>query len=379
MRVLQFGRFWNDQHGGVERHAAMLCQGLAAQGVDVVNLVAGARMQGSDAVLEGYRLVQVPSFGTAFRTAMAPSLITRALALHREKPFDIFHLHFQDPLSHLASMVLPSKVKRVITWHLDIVRQKRLLTVYLPFLHRVTRQADAVVAATQAHFDSSTQIPKDVPASRRHVIPYGLDYTPLALTPRTTALRDALRERAGGRGVVFALGRHVYYKGFDVLIDAMRHTDVVLMLGGSGPLRSQLEQKAVSMGVQDRVIFSGRIPEEDLAAYFHACDVFCLPSVEQSEAFGLVQLEAMACGKPVVCTQLNNGVNVVNVHGETGLAVPVRDPMALGQTLNMLMQDAALRQRLGQQGQRRAHEIYSLQAMAAGHIKLYQDLLSTSR
>ena len=309
--------------------------------------------------------------------ALSPAQVFKALALHRDKPFDIFHLHFPDPLSHLTSMLLPSNVRRVITWHSDIIRQKRLLALYKPFQSRIVRQADALVAATQAHFDSSTQIPADVPAFRRHVIPFGLDYAPLELNARTTLLRAELRQRAGGRGLVFALGRHVYYKGFDVLIDALKHTDAFLILGGDGPLRPQLEQQAVGLGLGERILFAGRIPEQDLGAYFHACDVFCLPSVEQSEAFGLVQLEAMACGKPVVCTQLNNGVNVVNVAGETGFAVPVRNALALGKCLARLLDDPVLRQRLG--GQALEHtEKYSVPRMTASHLKLYQDLLSTN-
>lgn len=378
MRVLQFGRFWHDQHGGIERHVALLSKELATLGVEVVNLVAAQNLQGSDVAVDGYRLVQVPSLGIVFSTALAPGLVFKALALHRENKFDVLHLHLPDPLSHLASLVLPSSIKRVITWHSDIIRQKKLLALYQPFLRRITRQADALVAATQAHFDASTQIPHDIPAQRRHVIPYGLDYAPLVLNPRTAALRDELRARAQGRGLVFALGRHVYYKGFDVLIEALQHTDAFLVLGGDGPLRPQLEQQAAALGVSNRVLFSGRIAEEDLAAYFNACDVFCLPSVEPSEAFGLVQLEAMACGKPVVCTQLNNGVNVVNVHGQTGFSVPVRDPLALGHCLARLLQDNALRQKLGEQALAHSRS-YSVPAMTASHIKLYQDLLSTSR
>ena len=377
MRVLQFGRFWNEeQHGGIERHVSLLGQGLAAAGVDVVNLVAAQGQSSGDETQGRYRLVQVPSFGVAFGTALSPALPFKALALHREKPFDLFHLHFPDPLSHLTSMLLPGNVPRVITWHSDIVRQKRLLRVYRPFQSRIAHQAGALVAATLAHFDSSTQIPGDIPSSRRHVIPYGLDYAPLVLNARTTALRDKLRSRHAGRGLVFALGRHVYYKGFAVLIEAMRHNSAFLILGGDGPLRAELEQQAVAMGVGDRVLFTGRIPEEDLAAYFHACDVFCLPGVEHSEAFGLVQLEAMACGKPVVCTQLNNGVNVVNLHGETGFAVPPRDPVALGQCLDRLLKDDALRQTLGAQALRNT-ALYSVPAMTASHIQLYQALLST--
>jgi glycosyltransferase involved in cell wall biosynthesis len=379
MRVLQFGRFYNNQYGGIERHVAFLSHELAAQGVDVVNLVAADGFQGSDTRIDGYRVIKASSLGMALSTAIAPALVFKALALHREKKFDILHLHLPDPLSHVASLMLPTNVKRVITWHSDIVRQKRLLALYLPFLRRLVSQADALVAATDAHFTSSTQIPKSIPPERRHVIPYGMDFRTLALTPLKGLLSAQIKAKAAGGPLIFALGRHVYYKGFDVLIHAMKQIDALLVLGGDGPLRAELEALADQEGLAGKILFTGRIPEEDLPSYFHACDVFCLPSVEPSEAFGLVQLEAMACGKPVVCTQLNNGVNIVNVAGETGLAVPVRDPVALGAAINRLLEDHLLRERLGQQAQQRAITQYSLQAMAQRHIRLYQDLLSTDR
>lgn len=377
LRVLQFGRFWNEQHGGIERHVSLLSQGLASRGVEVVNLVAAPNLKGNEETHGNYRLIRAPSFGESYGMALSPAQVWTALKMHREKPFDIFHLHFPDPLSHLTSMLLPASTRRVITWHSDIVRQKRLLALYKPFLSRIARQADALVAATQAHFDGSTQIPGDVPAARRHVIPYGLDYAPLVLNARTTALRDQLRASVQGRGLVFALGRHVYYKGFEVLIDALQHTDAFLMLGGDGPLRPQLEARAASLGLQGRILFTGHIAEEDLAAYFHACDVFCLPAVERSEAFGLVQLEAMACGKPVVCTQLNNGVNIVNIDGQTGFAVPVRDAVELGRRLAQLLADDALRQKLGSQALARTDD-FSVRSMTDSHVKLYEDILRTA-
>ncbi|MEO6293118.1 MAG: glycosyltransferase [Burkholderiaceae bacterium] len=379
MRVLQFGRFHNEQqNGGVERHQQLLCQGLAAQGLDVVYLVAAAGLAGSDVMVDGYRLIQAASFGTAFSTALSPAQVFKALALHKEKPFDVLHLHFPNPLAHLASMLFPANVKRVITWHSDIVRQKRLLAMYLPFLQRVTRQADALVAATQAHYSSSTQIPADIPVHKRRVIPFGLDFGSLALTQHTTALCAELKSQTTHKPVIFALGRHVYYKGFDVLIEAMQHIDAQLILGGDGPLRQNLQDQAAQLGISSKVTFTGSIPEAALAAYFHACDLFCLPSVEQSEAFGLVQLEAMACAKPVICTQLNNGVNVLNVHGETGFAVPVRDSIALAGRINQLINDPTLRRQLGEQARSRALNVYSLPAMTASHIRLYQELVQSS-
>ena len=378
MRVLQFGRFHSEQqNGGVERHQQLLCQGLAAQGLDVVYLVAAMGLTSKDVMVDGYRMIQAASFGTAFSTALSPAQVFKALALHKEKPFDVLHLHFPNPLAHLASMLFPANVKRVITWHSDIIRQKRILALYRPFLEQVTRRADALIAATPAHYSSSTQIPADVPAYKRHVIPFGLDFASLNLTPHTTMLSAKLKDHTKHKPVIFALGRHVYYKGFDVLLEAMQHIDAQLILGGDGPLRQSLQDQAEKSGISHKVTFTGSIPEVDLAAYFHTCDVFCLPSVEQSEAFGLVQLEAMACAKPVICTQLNNGVNVLNVHGETGFAVPVRDSKALAERINQLINDPDLRRQLGEQARNRALNVYSLPAMTASHVSLYQDLLQS--
>lgn len=378
MRVLQFGRFWNDQHGGIERHVSLLCRGLAQHGVDVVNLVASADRSPSDTMVDGYRLVQAPSFGVLARTAMSPALVLKARAMHREKPFDVLHLHLPDPLSHFTSLVMPRNIPRVITWHSDIATMKRLLALYEPFLRREVIRADAIVAATPAHFASSTQMPAEVPAGRRHVIPYGLDYAPMALNPRTAQLRDELRARAGGRPVVFALGRHVYYKGFEVLIKAMQTVDAQLILGGSGPLSAGLQAQAAA-GLAGKVAFSGRIPEEDLPAYFHACDVFCLPSVGLTEAFGLVQLEAMACGKPVVCSQLGNGVNHVNRDGVTGLAVPPGDPAALAMALQSLLSDPVRREHMGAVAKEWAHANYSIEAMTVPTLRLYNEVIASRK
>ena len=386
LRVLQFGRFNNaEQNGGIERHMQLLCTGLAALDVDVTYLVAGDSLCSTDSRIStaagSYRLVEAATLGTYFSTAASPMQILKALLMHRKEPFDVVHLHFPNPLAHLASFFLPKSIKRVITWHSDIVRQKRLLALYLPLLQRVTLRADALIAATPAHFTSSTQIPTGYPPSKRHVIPYGRDFSDLALTPPTAELCASLKTKAKSATtsghIIFALGRHVYYKGFDVLLEALSSVDAQLILGGDGPLKTELHQQAERLGISHKVTFTGSIPEADLAAYFNACDVFCLPSVAQSEAFGLVQLEAMACGKPVVCTLLNNGVNVVNQAGVTGLAVPVRDAAALAAALNTLLNDDALRSKLGKQAKAHAISGYSLSAMSNSHLALYHRLLST--
>ncbi|MEN9983927.1 MAG: hypothetical protein RI918_1896, partial [Pseudomonadota bacterium] len=174
--------------------------------------------------------------------------VIQAMRMHRQQPFDVVHLHFPNPLAHLASFLLPANIKRVITWHSDIIRQKRLLAMYLPFLRRIALRADALIAATPAHFTSSTQIPSSLPITKRHVIPYGRDFSDLTLTTTTAELCASIKTKAKlvstSGHIIFALGRHVYYKGFDVLLDAMQHIDAQLILGGDGPLKAELQQQA---------------------------------------------------------------------------------------------------------------------------------------
>jgi rhamnosyl/mannosyltransferase len=190
-------------------------------------------------------------------------------------------------------------------------------------------------------------------------------------------LADEIRRRFAGQFLVFALGRHVYYKGFEYLIRAIAGVPgAALALGGEGPLTETLRSAAREAGVAERVFFTGRIADAELPAWYHACDVFCLPSIERAEAFGIAQVEAMACGKPVVCCRLDNGVNWVNRDGETGLAVAPADSTALAGALTRLQADPALRARLGDQARRRALAQFTAEAMAKGTLAVYREVLS---
>jgi rhamnosyl/mannosyltransferase len=301
-----------------------------------------------------------------------------ALTRQRGTPFDIVHLQFPaDPMAHVSAALMPASVRRVISWHSDIVRQQGLLRCYRPFLDRLVRSADAIIGATPFHFSASTQLSAVRGPDRLHVIPYGFDLTRFLERPD---LADALRARHRAATLVFALGRHVYYKGFEFLIRALAGLQSVeLLLGGQGPLTGKLQHIAHETGVADRVHFVGRIPEADLAAYYHACDIFCMPSVEPAEAFGIVQIEAMACGKPVVCCELNNGVTWVNRDRITGLVVEPAKPLALAGAIERLAGDTGLRERLGKQARDWATATFTTQAMARGTLEVYRSVLESVR
>ena len=372
IRVLTFGRFADANFGGLERYVFELARSLAPQ-VHYTNIVAD-RGAPPDLALVGDTIRARPWFHLA-GTPVCPSMLAHARRAHERAPFDIVHLQFPaDPMAHWAAAALPPSVKRVVSWHSDIIRQRALLALYRPFLHRLLRSADAIIAATPAHFASSRQLE---PIKHRrgifHVVPYGFDLERFRDRP---PLADDLRRRHSAPFLVFALGRHVYYKGFEFLIRALADVPgAKLLLGGEGPLTEELRRAAADAGVAQRVIFLGRIAEADLAAYYHACDVFCLPSIEPAEAFGIVQIEAMACARPVVCCDLRNGVTWVNRDGVTGLVVPPADASALARALRTLAGDRGLRERLGAQARERALGEFTTDAMAQGTLAVYRQVL----
>jgi glycosyltransferase involved in cell wall biosynthesis len=374
LRVLTFGRFADRDFGGLERYVFELGRALRDE-AQFVNIVA-ARGAPPDTPVTGQTVYARP-IGEIGGVPLCPGMLWAALRLHRERPFDIVHLQFPaDPMAHAATAMLPRSVKRVITWHSDIVRQTTLRRFYRPFLDRLLQGANAIIVPTPAHLSSSIDLKMVCDPAKFSVVPFGFDFSRFRDAP---PLASEIRARYPEKFLVFALGRHVYYKGFEYLIRALPLVpEVQVLLGGRGPLSDDLRQLAEREGVRSRIDFLGRIPEADLPAYYHACDVFCMPSVERSEAFGIVQLEAMACGRPVVCCELNNGVTWVNRHGETGLVVPPADVQALASALRRLSSEPDTRHRLGAQARRRALDVFNLENMRIGTLEVYRRVLSSA-
>ena len=196
------------------------------------------------------------------------------------------------------------------------------------------------------------------------VIPFGIDTARLQRTPEVDAMVERISARYPGPKVLF-VGRLVPYKGLDVLLKAAQRD-----AGHDADCRGRTARRAPQgpgrgRRPRIRVQFLGHLTDKEIVANFHACDVFVLPSVTRAETFGVVQLEAMACGKPVVSTNLPTGVPWVNRHLETGLVVPPGDEDALAAALTTLVSDPAWSRRMGDRGQLRVHEEFTVAAMVA--------------
>ncbi len=375
LSVLLTGRFSDNEFGGLERHVRSLAQALE-EDCAFVNVV-GSR----DWTFEHDRSTGCPTYKTPalfHLTSMpiCPTMPWWMWKLHQQHRFDLIHLHFPDPMAHVSALALPWTIPVVVTWHSDVVRQARLMRLYRPLQDRMLRRAARIIAPTPAHFTSSGELTRLGMFHKHRVVPFGIDVGPF-ITPHPAA--PGIRARFDGP-LVFALGRHVGYKGFEFLIEAMGLVPGAhLALGGTGPLTESLRSRAAALGLGARVHFAGRIPDHELPAWYQACDVHCMPSVERSEAFGIVQIEAMSAGRPVVCCALDNGVNYVNIDGQTGLAVPPRDVRALAAALRGLLGDPALRQRLGKQGRARVVAEFSMDALRRGTLAVYQEAVAEAR
>jgi glycosyltransferase involved in cell wall biosynthesis len=370
LSVLCYGRFFDEIPGGMQTHTLHLMKGLSDR-VDFTHAVASRDSTGA-AFRAGQkiRVFRTPSWNVDGSLALSPGLYTRSKRYHQRRKFDLVHLHFPDPMAHFASLAIPAEVPRVITWHADITRHKKLFLAYAPMLRRALDRAAAVIAPTPAHVKASRHLSSLESDPRLQVIPFGFDLSEF-LVPHPDA--EVLRGAHPGRRI-FALGRHVWYKGFDILIKALAELpeDVRLILGGEGPETARLRSLVADLGIAGRVHFTGFVPQKNLPAYFQACEVFCLPAVSTAEAFGIVQVEAMACGKPVVSTRLGNGVEFVNEHGKTGLTVPPGDVRELAGALRKLLDDSWMAKQLGANGRERAFRNFSISAMCDQTWALYK-------
>ncbi len=344
----------------METHLRALCEGLHSR-VDISVLVSNTGRATRRELVNGVDVTRLGTLATLASAPLNPGLAGRL----RESEADIVHLHLPHPGAVIAYLASRTRARLFITYHSDIVRQRILGRFFEPLLHRALSRAETIICTSPNYIESS-------PMLRRHrdrcvVIPFSIPLE--ALLDRDLAAEAQLRRTYGSR-IVLAIGRLVGYKGYEYLVDAMQWIEGRLLIIGDGPLREPLRQRAAARGVATRVSFLGQVPR--VSSYLHASDVFVLPSIARSEAFGLVQLEAMACAKPVVNTALASGVPYVSPHGETGLTVAPEDAKALAAAVNTLLDDERLRSVLGEAGRRRLESHFSVEGMLAQTENLYR-------
>jgi rhamnosyl/mannosyltransferase len=341
MRITHLNKRYWPHIGGVERSLHAIARACVRQGDRVTALVCAPSARARRRIVDGVEVLEAPSFGVFQSQPIAPSF----LALPNFET--VWHLHEPFPLGTLAFLIRLAARRTsplIVTWHSDVVRQRTLKPVHAALARRVLEHAALIHVPSMAHINASEILPHF--RDKVRAIPFIVDIESMRRQP-THPLAVDLRKWANGRQIAVAVGRLVYYKGVDVLLDAVSEVpDVCVAIVGEGPLRDLLESQAARLGIEGRVRWLGAISDEDLVGVFSAGDFFVLSSVARSEAFGLVQVEAMAAGLPVISTRLGTAVEVVNIDGVTGVVVPPRDPARLAGAMRILARDVRKRDEL---------------------------------
>lgn len=356
LRILEVNKAYYPHVGGIESLVRQYSEELSAiRGVSVKTLVCRDERGGTihENVL-GTDVVRAGSLGTYFSCPLSFSFIS--LFRKMAQKADVVHINVPFPLADAALMLSGYKGKVVVSWHSDVVKQKKLMTFYKPLMMNLLERADVILTATQGHVDGSSYLPKFRDKCR--ILPYGITPELYLNIERRPILTDLLNHKDSVK--VFFTGRLVYYKGVDVLLRAFTMVkNCELFIAGTGDLEKQLKDFTSAEKLGDKVHFLGFLPDDQLKQAYADCDIFVLPSVAKSEAFGIVQLEAMIYGKPVINTALPSGVPHVSLHLKTGLTVAPGDPKSLALAINRLADDEELREFYGRNAAKRVETCFN--------------------
>lgn len=363
-----FKVYYPDLFGGTLSVIRDICAGLKDRFTAAV-LVCSRSDGQRRIVVNDVAVERVRSFGDVLSLPAAPAYPLRLW--RRIGEHDLLALHAPFPLADLVfALGFGRNRPLIVHWHADIVSHAALRRFVEPLMRRTLRRAEAIIVS-DAVLLSNTPLLQEF-ADKCHVVPFGVD---VAQYDKPALRHDHFSER--GR-LVLACGRLVPYKGFDVLIRAAVDRNFEVWIVGEGRERARLEQLITSLGVSDRVRLLGSVPESERVKLMCIADVFVMPSVTNAETFGLVQLEAMAAGRPIVNTSLDTAVPHVARDGIEAITVPPGDHDKLARAIETLIGDPDRRRRMGQAARRRAATTYSTATFREGIKTVYCDAVASN-
>jgi len=377
MEILHLGKYFPPEPGGMEAVVKSFAEATAG-GLDNYCLVASkvgpTRVERSG----GTTIHYLEERGTILLTPILPSLPWVLHRLRKRGRFPVILLHYPNPMAVAAlvlSLLFRRKSEQIVLWHhADVLFEERwkkvLYALFRPVEEFLFRRTDAFVAATPHHVSCSDTFRRF--ADRTAIIPYAIPDAWFEVSDTDRSSAEKARKTMRGNFLLF-VGRLVPYKGLETLLRAADRIPCGIAVIGTGPLDGILRKEIAARGLEEKVSLLGRV--DDLRPYYLGCEFFVLPSVNMLEGFGIVQIEAMAVGKPVVSSDLPSGVTYVNVHGETGLTFHVGDDAGLAKACNLLLFDTALRERLGSNARKRTFGKFSYTAMRNAAVPFFRVLV----
>ena len=361
--------FWPPVVGGIERSINWMIGGLKDE-FEFTVLVNSRTRQTREREWEGVRIIEVGEWRRFQSAPLSPSF---PLTMRKLK-VDVWHFHIPNPTGDFSYLLTRPKGKVVATYHSDVVRQRWAMRIYGPMLRAFLRRCDVIMPTSPRLVEHSPLLSQF--KEKCHPVPLGMPLAPFERTAESANKVREIKRRYKGFPLLVFLGKLRYYKGLQFLVSAMRSLpNVHCLLIGEGPEEEKLRRLVEEFGLGEWVHFLGEIPDEEVVPYLQAADIFVLPSHLPSEAFGLSQVEAMACGAPVVCTDLPTGVPFVNQDGVTGRVVSPADDETLAAAIRELLANPNERFKMAEAAHRRAHTEFSQEAMCGRIGEVYREVL----
>ena len=370
MQILHCFKVYQPEiRGGIPEVISQLCTGMAPHKKSSVLVARRAAGLHRRHTIDGIPVEAVSSIGTLWSMPLAPAF--PFVAAKRSRAFDILALHHPFPLNDVAILLGATARKAIVVhWHAEIMQRRAIVPLVNYFVRSTLARAKRIIIADPSLLENSELLRSH--AHKCAVVPFGVDVE--SWQSLNQFERSQVEElRAKYPSLVVATGRLVPYKGFDTLIRACQHVQATVAIVGEGPLRQQLRDLAYELGVGDRIQFLGNISNSALKTLLHAARIFALPSVTAAEAFGIVQLEAMAVGVPIVNTELPTAVPRVARHGIEALTVRPGDPRALASAIDRLLNDGQLAEQFRMAGRVRAQSEYRKELFIRRIEKVYDD------
>jgi rhamnosyl/mannosyltransferase len=367
-RVLQISNYLYPNIGGIEQVARDIANTLSADGnyeqkiicfnetARVGNFVCNRKETVHD-VVDGIEVIRCGCITKQFSQSISLTFAGELEKIMNTFQPDVVIFHYPNPFeAHFLLPYFRRDFKFVLYWHLDIVKQKFLGKLFNGQTARLLERADTVIATSPLYIEGSPFLRKF--RAKCNVIPNCISDTRLVVTEAIRQKAKEIRACNGDKIICFGVGRHIPYKGFNYLVSASQYLDgrFVIYIGGKGELTDELRTQAAG---DKKIVFLGRVSDEDLMAYYLAMDVFCFPSITKNEAFGIALAEGMYFGKPAVTFTIpGSGVNYVNLKDVTGLEVPNGDSKAYAEAIRQLADDPSLREKLGSEARERVKKLF---------------------
>jgi glycosyltransferase involved in cell wall biosynthesis len=374
MKILQLGKAFAPVKGigGVEKVIELFYYGLNRNHIDCDVLGVNDKFKFEiDNFSYNGKIYRERLLLRAQSTFLSVHLIIRLFRISHK--YDIIHVHHPDPMSFLALFLVRPRAKIVIHWHSDILRQKFLYFFFKKLEKWVLRRSDLILCTSPKYFESNLILE-----------PYlkKVDYLAIGFNKVDNIVNknlvSSIELRKGNRKQIVFIGRLVYYKGLEFLIKSMSITksDAYLCIIGDGEYFNALKQLTKDLGIENKVFYFGNLKDSDKFSYLMTSDILVLPSIFKSEAYGIVQIEAMAYGIPVVSTRIvGSGVDWVNQNGRTGITVPICDEHALAKAIDQICFDSMLYQKLSNGAIRRYQHEFTEDTMISRLMKFYEKIL----